>query len=202
MGRSSKQSRTSPSHILKTAPNSPPSISTSAPSPSGVLHFPWVCNATVEHRTSKFTTAIPSSKLSSSSPPAFSCCLSVSAINTPSSPFVRGFKRSASANWKRARCYFMYFLEKFQCAFLILALSVFSNNNGGFALFRVRRGEGWWRRLCMLGSSADGGQLMRESGAQWGSLIDDTVVATLDLQYRRGSLPIQYNHHYPWLLNK
>ncbi|PON49313.1 hypothetical protein PanWU01x14_230850 [Parasponia andersonii] len=70
--RSSKQSRSSPSHIRKAPPKSPPSPSpfpsSSPPSkPSRFLHFPWVCKATVEQSMSKSRTAIPSNNLSSSS---------------------------------------------------------------------------------------------------------------------------------------
>ena len=65
MRRFSKQSRSSPSHILNTPPNSPPS--SSSPTLRSLLHFPWVCKATVEQSMSKSKTDIPSNKLSFSS---------------------------------------------------------------------------------------------------------------------------------------
>ncbi|PON85809.1 hypothetical protein TorRG33x02_184180 [Trema orientale] len=89
--RSSKQSRSSPSHIRKAPPKSPPSPSPSpSPSPfpsssppsklSRFLHFPWVCKATVEQSMSKSRTAIPSNNLSSSSSSSLPTCFSKSAI--------------------------------------------------------------------------------------------------------------------------
>lgn len=72
MRRSSKQSRSSPSHILKTPPNSPLSSSSPFPLWSNLVHLPCACSATVEHNMSKSSTATPSSSLCSSPSPSVS----------------------------------------------------------------------------------------------------------------------------------